>query len=114
MAGVAEVNRANLAIEVINGKHRQIVIDWSAFGSAIRGKACCPGAPRKSGWTNVFKCIQSGFLKIINELLRVSINVRLMRLGNRQSKKGRTNILEHWRGVRVRRGDGQSLALETN
>ena len=115
MAGVAGINCADAALGRAGNEHRQIMIDRAALGATVFGKANLPraaGAPLEPARLQIAQCLERSLLDPAGQLLRVTVDAPLVRCGNRLAEQGWRHAGEHWRGMRVCGGDGETLRSE--
>ena len=112
MARVGEPDGAHFSIGLADDEKRQIVIDRAARCAAVFGEADAPDAPLDFGGANVFHRGEGDLFEVVGEFARVAVDLRLMIVGDRLSEERRRDAAQHRRGVRVRGGDGESLAAK--
>ncbi len=88
VARIADVERSNLPVEVLDDQQRQVVIDRTAGRAAIDGEADLADAPTQPRRLSVRDRRQRRLLDPVGELARVAVDVRLMLRGNRRAENG--------------------------
>src|SRR5690242_9385711 len=95
MAGVADIDRSGFSLEIADDEKRQIMIDGTAPRSAIHAEADLADAPGHLRRFAIGKRRQRDLFEVVDEFLRVLIDVLLMLRWDRHAKKGRADTGEH-------------------
>src|SRR5262249_27678190 len=112
VTGVADVNGPHLALVVLHDEDGQVVIDRTAARPPVDGEGDLADAPTQRRGPAILKGGEGNLLKFVGEGAGVAVDVLLVLLRDRLAEEGGRDILQHRPGVRVRRGDGETLAAD--
>jgi hypothetical protein len=112
VAGVTGVDGPQLAVEVADDEHRQVVIDRPALVAAVDRKADLADAPRQFRGLSVGERCPGDAFQLVEQFAGEAIDVLLMLGRDRHAEEGRQVAFDHRRGVRVRDGQHEAVALD--
>ncbi|HEV7224412.1 MAG TPA: hypothetical protein VGN42_17010 [Pirellulales bacterium] len=112
VAGIANPRGPQLAVEILHGQQRQIVIDRPARRAAVLGDRRAADSPREPCCLAVLERGQRDLLQMVGQLGRVAVDMRLVLRRNRHAKERDEHVGDHRRRVRVRERDGEPLARQ--